>query len=186
MVDPNYFIQTLPDYLPDNAIVCVDIGQNQMWATSLVIKKGQRFITQGGMAAMGSSLPMAIGAAFAEPDKTIISICGDGGFQLNIQELQTIYHHNLNIKIILLNNHCYGMIRQFQTQYFESRFQSSVVGYSCPDFNDVVSAYKIFIAANLTELFKDNRPGFLEVIIDPDCKVSPKLAVGKPIEEQDE
>ena len=90
------------------------------------------------MASIGSALPMAIGASFAKPDRMIIVITGDGGFQLNIQELQTVYHHNLPIKIILLNNSGYGMIRQFQEQYFEGRFQSSVIGYSNPDFQRVV------------------------------------------------
>ncbi len=143
---------------------------------------------------MGSALPMAIGASFAEPDKPIIVIIGDGGFQLNIQELQTIYHHKLNIKIILLNNYCYGMIRQFQEQYFNSRFQSTVIGYSCPDFQEVVSAYKISsnkiidndeIDKNLKEFFSNKEAKFLEVSIIPDYKALPKLSVGRPVEDQE-
>lgn len=194
-INPNYFIYKLSDYLPANAIICADIGQNQMWAAqSLIIRKHQRFLTQGGMGAMGSALPMAIGASFAEPDKTIIVITGDGGFQLNIQELQTIYHHKLNIKIILLNNYCYGMVRQFQEQYFNSRFQSTVTGYSCPNFQDVVLAYKISsnklienndIDKKLKELFKNKKPGFLEVSIIQNYKALPKLSVGRPIEDQE-
>jgi acetolactate synthase I/II/III large subunit len=194
-VNPNYFMYKLSDYLPANAIICVDIGQNQMWAAqSLKIKKHQRFLTQGGMGAMGSALPMAIGASFAEPDKPIIVIIGDGGFQSNIQELQTIYHHKLNIKIILLNNYCYGMVRQFQEQYFNSRFQSTVTGYSCPDFQEVVSAYKISsnkiidndeIDKNLKELFSNKEAKFLEVGIMPDYKALPKLSVGRPVEDQE-
>jgi TPP-dependent indolepyruvate ferredoxin oxidoreductase alpha subunit len=141
-----------------------------------------------------SGINMAIGASFAELDKTIIVITGDGGFQLNIQELQTIYHHKLNIKIILLNNCCYGMVRQFQEQYFNSRFQSTVIGYSCPNFQDVVSAYKISsnkiienndIDKKLKELFKNKKPGFLEVNIIQDYKALPKLSVGKPVEDQE-
>ena len=75
-----------------------------MGSQSLVIKKAQRFLTEGGMASIGSALPMAIGASFAQPKRQIIAITGDGGFQLNIQELQTVYHHHLPIKIILINN----------------------------------------------------------------------------------
>ncbi len=156
--------------LPRDAIICVDVGQNQMWAAqTLEIKKGQRFFTQGGMASIGSALPMAIGASFARPHQMIVVITGDGGFQLNIQELQTVYHHNLPIKIILLNNSGYGMIRQFQEQYFEGRFQSSVIGYSNPDFQKVVSAYNISgrkitsaqeIRPALESLFSDSEPGF--------------------------
>lgn len=195
MIKPNYFMHVLSKFIPEDAIICVDVGQNQMWAAqSLEIKGSQRFLTQGGMASMGSALPMAIGASFARPGKIIVAVTGDGGFQLNLQELQTIYHHNLPIKIILLNNSCYGMVRQFQEQYFNSRYQSTVVGYSSPDFQDVVSAYKIpatKIAGNaemadaLRGLFCDMQPAFLEVSIETGHKVTPKLSVNKPIEDQD-
>jgi len=194
-IDPNYFMHILSRFLPDNAIICVDIGQNQMWsAQSLEIKSAQRFLTQGGMASMGCALPMAIGASFAQPGKTVIAIAGDGGFQLNIQELQTIYHYDLPIKIILFNNMCYGMVRQFQEQYFDGRCQSTVIGYSCPDFQEVVSAYKIHpmkitqnkeIPIALERLFDNPNPEFLEVKIDGSAKVNPKLSVNRPIEDQD-
>lgn len=192
---PNLFMSKLSDRLPDNAIICVDVGQHQMWAAqSLKIKSGQRFITEGGMGSMGSSLALAIGASFAKPDKTVVVITGDGGFQVNIQELETVKHHKLNIKIILLNNNGYGMIRQFQKQYFNSRFQSTVIGYSQPDFQAVVSAYKIpaikisrdsQIKKALNSFFKKSGPSFLEIYIGKDELVLPKLSVNKPIEEQD-
>jgi len=166
-----------------------------MWAAQTIeIKKNQRFFTQGGMASIGSALPMAIGASFAAPGRKIIVIVGDGGFQLNIQELQTVVHHSLPIKIILLNNSGYGMIRQFQEQYFDSRFQSSVIGYSNPDFQKVVGAYAIGtrkissmreVLPALESLLSDFRPGFLEVIIDEKFRVIPKLAVNKPVEDQE-
>lgn len=195
MIGPNFFMHKLSESLPEDAIICVDVGQNQMWAAqTLEVKKSQRFLTQGGMGSMGSALSMAIGASFAKPNKIVIVITGDGGFQLNIQELQTIYHHKLPIKIILLNNHCYGMVRQFQEQYFNSRLQSTVVGYSCPNFQEVVSAYKIPVMkitynAEITEalqkLFGDAQSTFLEVYTNPDFKVTPKLSVNKPVEDQD-
>jgi len=193
-IEPNFFIHKLSKIIPEDAIVCVDVGQIQMWtAQSLKIKKSQRFLTQGGMGAMGSALPMAIGASFAKPGKIIVVITGDGGFQLNIQELQTVFHHNLPVKIILLNNKCYGMVRQFQEQYLHSRFQSTVVGYSVPDFQKVVSAYRIpsmKISANgkienaLHKLFSDKKARFLEVSIDLRTPAYPKLSVNKPIEDQ--
>jgi acetolactate synthase-1/2/3 large subunit len=140
-IPPNYFMHALSENLPENAIMCVDIGQNKLWAAqSIILKKGQRLLTEGGMASMGSALPMAIGASFACPGREVAIITGDGGFQLNIQELQTLYHHDLPIKIILLNNRSYGMIRQFQEQYFDGRYQSTGVGYSCPNFQKVVAA----------------------------------------------
>lgn len=194
-IEPNFFMHKLSKVIPDDAIICVDVGQIQMWAAqSIEIKKSQRFLTQGGMGAMGSALPMAIGASFAKPGKIIIVVTGDGGFQLNIQELQTVYHHKLPIKVILLNNYCYGMVRQFQEQYFNCRFQSTVAGYSCPIFQDVVSAYKIpamkithstEIPRTLQKLFNDTQPMFLEVSIDQNFGSFPKLSVNRPIEDQD-
>jgi acetolactate synthase-1/2/3 large subunit len=194
-IDPNYFMHLLSGYLPENAIICVDIGQNQMWsAQSLEIRQQQRFITEGGMASLGSALPMAIGASFAMPKYPVVVITGDGGFQMNIQELQTVRHHNLPIKIIMLNNNCYGLIRQFQHQYMDDRFQSSVIGYSTPDFQKVVSAYDINVAkidnsdcieAAVKKLFDIDGPSFLEVSISSNIIVTPKLGVNRPIEEQD-
>lgn len=194
-IEPGCFLAELSEFLPDDAIICVDVGQNQMWAAqTLKIKNKQRFITQGGMGSMGSSLAMAIGASFANPAKNIVVITGDGGFQLNIQELQTLYHHKLPIKIIMLNNHCYGMVRQFQEQYFNSRFQSTVIGYSCPNFQDVVNAYgitariiyrKSAMKKALKKMFMEKGPAFLEVAIDSSINVIPKLAVNKPIEDQE-
>jgi acetolactate synthase-1/2/3 large subunit len=188
-IPPNYFMHELSRYLPEDVILCVDIGQNQMWsAQSIVLKKGQRLLTEGGMASMGSALPMAIGASFAYPGRQVAVITGDGGFQLNIQELQTVYHHDLPIKIILLNNRSYGMVRQFQEQYFDGRCQSTVVGYSCPDFQKVVSAYSIQVgrtvavqdvAGGLEWLFEDKKPKFLEVAINERSTVTPKLGVNK-------
>jgi len=194
-IDPNYLMHCLSGFLPEDTVVCVDVGQNQMWAAqSLEIRRSQRFLTQGGMASIGSALPLAIGASFANPNSTIVVITGDGGFQFNLQELQTVYQHDLPIKIILLNNYCYGMIKQFQEQYFECRFQSAVEGYSCPDFQDVVSAFKLpvqKISADteidqaLSTLFKDKKASFLEVNINPDLKALPKLSLNRPIEDQD-
>ncbi len=194
-INPNFAIYKLSEYIPDDAIVCVDIGQVQMWsAQSFELKGTQRFLTEGGMAAMGSALPMAIGASFANPDKMVIVIAGDGGFQLNIQELETIRHHNLPIKIVLLNNYSYGMIKQFQKQYFNSRFQSTGIGYSCPNFQDVVSAYKIpsnkikynkEIDGAYKNLVKDKKSMFLEVDIEQGSLALPKLSVNRPVEDQE-
>ncbi len=194
-IEPNFLMHLLSKILPSDSIICLDVGQHQMWAgQSLELRKGQFLITQGGMASMGSSLPMAIGASFAKPKRTVVVITGDGGFQLNMQELQTVRHHNLPIKLILLNNKGYGMIRQFQKQYFNSRFQSTVEGYSQPDFKKVVSAYGVHstriaevsrIERSLKRIFKNKNPEFLEIMLEENNLVLPKLAVGRPIEEQD-
>lgn len=194
-IEPNYFMNELSRVAPEDSIICVDVGQIQMWTgQSFDVKQSQRLLTEGGMASMGSSLPMAIGASFAKPENVIIAITGDGGFQLNIQELQTVYHHRLPIKTVLLNNQCYGMVRQFQQQYFDGRYQSTVIGYSAPNFVDVARAYRIKalsisrnaeIPSALSALFSDSEPMFLEVAIDRKALVLPKLSVNMPIECQD-
>ncbi|MBU2102346.1 MAG: thiamine pyrophosphate-binding protein, partial [Candidatus Omnitrophica bacterium] len=194
-INPNFFMHELSMFIPEDAVICVDVGQHQMWAAqSLELKATHRFLTQGGMGAMGSALSMSIGASFAKPKRIIVVITGDGGFQLNIQELQTIHHYQLPIKIILLNNGCYGMVRQFQEQYFHCRFQSTVIGYSCPNFQEVVSAYKISVmratftkecAGLFQKLFDNSKPTLLEVSIKQDTQVLPKLSVNKPVEDQD-
>lgn len=125
----------------------------------------------------------------------VIVIAGDGGFQLNIQEFQTIVRNQLPIKIVLLNNHCHGMVRQFQQSYFEERYQSTYWGYSAPNFVQVARAYGIDAAfvsdpadlpAALNLLWqKPNAPFLLEVEIDTFANAYPKLAFGHSITEME-
>lgn len=192
---PNEFLVEMSKYMPRKSVVCTDIGQNQMWAAqSVFLKRGQRFLTQGGMGAMGSSLPLAIGAVFSQKGILAVSISGDGGFQLNIQELQTVLHHNLPVKMIVINNGCYGMVRQFQQQYFNSNYYSTKIGYSSPDFIKVADAYGIKavklskkkdVKSKLKWFFGGNGPKLLEVIVEQNCPVIPKLSVNKPIDMQE-
>jgi acetolactate synthase-1/2/3 large subunit len=167
-----------------------------MWAAqSLEIGRDQRFITSGGMGAMGFALPGAIGAAIAMPASPVVVIVGDGGMQMNIQELQTIRRNNLPVKIVVINNSSLGMVRQFQESYFSSRFQSTVTGYSAPDFKKVAEAYGIGavsiscnedIEAGLKALWHDAaEPYLLEVMIDSRANVYPKIAYGYPLTEME-
>ena len=121
-----------------------DVGQHQMWAAqSLFLGPNDRFLTSGGMGAMGFGLPAAIGSSLTGREITNILITGDGSFQLNIQELETVKRNKLNLKIIVFNNQCHGMVRQFQESYFEGNCQSTVEGYTSPDFVSVARAYGI-------------------------------------------
>jgi acetolactate synthase-1/2/3 large subunit len=126
-INPNALMHQLSKHSAQAAAYVVDVGQHQMWAAqSLEVRGNQRFLTSGGMGSMGFSLPAAIGAAFAAPGQSIVLIAGDGGFQANIQELQTIAHHRLPVKMLILNNGCHGMVRQFQESYFESRYRTLI------------------------------------------------------------
>lgn len=144
-INANNFLRYISDLLPSDAIICADVGQNQM-STAQVVKldNNRRLLNSAGYASMGFSLPAAIGAAYVTDKKTmILSINGDGGLQMNIQELQTIKRDNLPVNIILLNNHCLGMIRKTQERLFNGRCFASVQGYSAPNFQAISKAYEI-------------------------------------------
>ncbi len=195
-INPNVLMHQLSTHSTQAAAYVVDVGQHQMWAAqSLEVGGTQRFLTSGGMGSMGFSLPAAIGAAFASPGQPIVLIAGDGGFQSNIQELQTVAHHRLPLKMVILNNGCHGMVRQFQESYFESRYQSTLWGYSAPDFASVAAAYKIS-ARNLEDeketeealrwLWADpSEPALLQVMIDTYANAYPKIAFGSPMTEME-
>lgn len=187
-INPNAFLHQLARATQFASAYVSDVGQHQMWAAqSLEIGPHQRFLTSGGMGAMGFALPAAIGAAFASG--STVMIAGDGGFQLNIQELQAIRRNNLPIKLIVLNNGCHGMVRQFQESYFDARYQSTMWGYDTPSFVAIAEAYGIraetiaeeeqvpAALANLT--LNPAEPCLLEVFIDTYANAYPKLAFGQ-------
>jgi acetolactate synthase-1/2/3 large subunit len=191
-INPNIFIHKLTQASKQAKVFTADVGNNQMWSSqSLEVDENQVFLTSGGMGAMGYALPAAIGACIALGNVPVIAIAGDGGFQINIQELQTIARNKLPIKIVILNNHCLGMIRQFQDAYFDSCYQSTVWGYNAPDFTKVASAYGIEswdiskpeeIETGLAKLWEDpSLPYLLEVSLDIHTNVFPKTMFGSPI-----
>jgi acetolactate synthase-1/2/3 large subunit len=195
-INPNAFLHDLARHSGPASAYAVDVGQHQMWAAqSLELGPGQRFLTSGGMGAMGFALPAAIGAAFANPGRPVVMIAGDGGFQLNLQELQTVVHDRLPIKMIVLNNGCHGMVRQFQQSYFDARYRSTCWGYSAPDFARVAEAYGIRaltverpedVPDALARAWADpDEPFLLQARIDGLANVYPKLAFGRPIHEME-
>ena len=191
-INPNIFIHQLSHASKAAKAITTDVGNNQMWTSqSYELVDGQIFISSGGMGAMGYSLPSAIGACIASGNSPVLCISGDGGFQINIQELQTIKRNNLPIKIVVLNNHCLGMIRQFQDSYFDSCYQATVWGYDTPDFVKVARAYGIEsysiakqeeIENGLSKLWgSPSDPFLLEIKIDIFTNVYPKILFGNPI-----
>lgn len=192
---PNKIVNKISCYVPNDAIITTDVGQNQVWvAQSFEVKDGQRILFSGGHGAMGYSLPAAIGAYFAS-QKPIICFVGDGGFQMNIQELQFVVREHLPIKIILLNNHSLGMIRHFQEMYFDSNFVMTTAntGYTVPNFEKVVQAYGIKSYSfnnnsdftQLNKILSDPTPLFINFDCGYKTYVYPKLAMNKPIHDQD-
>ena len=196
-INPNVFMHELSKNAKDVFAWVADVGNHQMWAAqSLEIGEDQRFITSGGMGAMGFALPAAIGACLAS-DQPVVVIAGDGGIQLNIQELQTIVRNNLPVRIVVINNQNLGMIRQFQDSYFDSRYQSTFWGYTAPDFEKLAVAYGIDAATlsdeeNISEVVTwflndepANKPKLLQVMVDSFANAYPKIAFGKPLTEME-
>ena len=141
-VNANNFLHAISDYLPRNAVICADVGQNQMFtAQSLRLGPDHKLLNSAGYASMGYSLPASIGAAYAQPDSTVISINGDGGLQMNLQELQVVKRDGLPIKIVVLNNNCLGMIRRLQERIYDNRTVASVHGYESADYVSIAAAY---------------------------------------------
>ena len=142
-MSPDQVISWISSVSDQAAGFCVDVGQHQMWAAqSINLKVGQRFLTSGGMGAMGFSIPAAIGAATTD-ERRWVTITGDGCMQLNLGELQTIKHYELPITIFVLNNHQHGMVAQFQEENMDSRFVATRVGYSTPDFVEIARSFGI-------------------------------------------
>lgn len=190
---PNKLIKALSAYISEDAIITTDVGQNQVWvAQSLNVKSKQRVFFSGGHGAMGYSLPAAIGCALAT-GKTVYSFNGDGGIQMNIQELQTIVREKLPIKIIVFNNYALGMIRHFQEMYFNHNYYQTTPqkGYTVPSFIKIFEAYGIRTKEINTlddikeDIFSIDGPELIEINIKEPTYVFPKLEFGKPNQDQE-
>jgi acetolactate synthase-1/2/3 large subunit len=195
-INPNVLMHQLSAVSTAASAYVVDVGQHQMWAAqSLEIGEDQRFLTSGGMGSMGFSLPAAIGTAVAQPGRPVVLVAGDGGFQSNIQELQTVVRNGLPIKMVIVNNNCHGMVRQFQESYFDARYQSTLWGYSAPDFARVAAAYGIDaqtveseneVEQALGRLWQDPAaPALLQVMVSTYANAYPKIAFGRAMTEME-
>lgn len=189
---PNHYIELLSFNLPDNYNVVSDVGQHMMWvAQSFCLKEHQQLLFSGGHGAMGYALPAAIGAYYANK-KPSIAICGDGAFQMNIQELQWIVREHLPIKIVIMNNHCLGMIRSVQEDYIDSRYEGVTEdsNYSSCEFAKIANAYGIKgIKINSIDELKaisliNSEPMLIEINMDNKTLALPKTFFGDPIYKQ--
>ncbi len=120
-VEPRSFLRALSGMMEPNAILCADVGQNQIWAANNFNVKEGRFLTSGGLGTMGYALPAAIGAKLAKPNRQVVCVCGDGAFQMSMCELATLKQTGAAVKIILMDNDRLGMVWEVQTKQYESR-----------------------------------------------------------------
>jgi len=199
-----YFINQLSQNLKNNSVVISDAG-SAFYVTSqaIMLRKGQRYITSGGQAEMGYTIPAAIGICFANKKKETIGITGDGSFQMNLQELQTIVHYNLPVKMFIWNNNGYLSIRATQSKFFNGRLigTDESCGISFPEVNKIAKAYGIKYyhvrhSSKLKEVIhrvlSEKRPVICEVICQEGQEIVPTVAsarrddgamVSKPLED---
>jgi acetolactate synthase I/II/III large subunit len=137
------FLDELFSRLPENSVVITDVGQHQMWAAQRYRSSSPRgFITSGGLGSMGFALPAAVGVQLAKPDACVLCVSGDGGFQMNIQELATVHRLDLPIKLVIIDNKYLGMVRQWQQLFYERNYAETDLSDN-PDFVEIAKAYKI-------------------------------------------
>ena len=176
-IDPRYLINLISDIAGDNTIITTEVGQNQIWAANYYkIKKPRTFITSGGMGTMGYGLPAAIGAKIGSPESKVITISGDGSFQMSMQELGTIKQNKLGVKVIILNNSRLGMVREVQKNKYRGRY-SEVSLEDNPDFIKLAEAYGFKgqrinsnnqVPEALEKMLADDEAFILECIVDPE------------------
>ena len=187
VVQPQAVIERIGELTKSDAIVVTDVGQHQMWTAQYYPYQNERqLVTSGGLGTMGFGVPAAIGAKIANPDKEVVLFVGDGGFQMTNQELAILNIYKIPIKVIMLNNHSLGMVRQWQEAFYDGRTSESVFD-SLPDFQLMAQAYgvKNYKFDNPETLEKDlevileDVPMFIEVDISRKEHVLPMVPAGK-------
>ena len=187
VVQPQAVIERIGELTKGDAIVVTDVGQHQMWAAQYYPYQNERqLVTSGGLGTMGFGVPAAIGAKIANPDKEVVLFVGDGGFQMTNQELAILNIYKVPIKVVMLNNHSLGMVRQWQEAFYDGRTSESVFD-SLPDFQLMAQAYGIknYKFDNPETLEKDleviteDVPMFIEVDISRKEHVLPMVPAGK-------
>ena len=179
--------EAISELLPENPILAIDIGQHQCWCAQSLTLKGHkgRIMIGGGYGSMGCGVPYAIGASISMNNGIVYCLTGDGGLQMNIQELETIVREKLPIKIIVFNNHVLGKISEIQHGSYQDRYAQTTKtsGYTVPDFEKIAVAYGIKAATipsyrelkDYKEWFTDNEPCLINMSIDPDTLLIPKI-----------
>jgi acetolactate synthase I/II/III large subunit len=191
-ISPQHLISKISQITKGEAIVCTDVGQHQMWTAQYYeFNRSNSIATSGGAGTMGFGLPAAIGAKLANPDREVVAIVGDGGFQMNSQELMTISQYNLDIKIIIVNNSFLGMVRQWQEMFHDRRYSFVDLEIN-PDFAALGKAYRIdsYRAENidllddlLKKAFEVNKPILIDCVVTREENIFPMIPSGKSVHE---
>jgi acetolactate synthase-1/2/3 large subunit len=186
-LSPQEVINKISNFSKD-AFFTTDVGQHQMWSAQFVKCNPRQWASSAGLGTMGFGLPAAIGVQIAHPTKQVICISGDSSFQMNIQELGTIAQYNLPIKIVIINNHWQGMVRQWQQSFYGERYSQSRMDKGAPNFGMVANSYGIAnfkfetssdLETNLDVALNYSGPALLEIIVTEDENCYPMVAPGK-------
>jgi acetolactate synthase-1/2/3 large subunit len=190
-VSPMHVIEELHSLTKGDCIIATDVGQHQMWIAQLFpFERPRSLLTSGGLGTMGYGLPAGIGAKFAAPDRNVVVVSGDGSIQMNIQELATAVQYNVDIKVIILNNHFLGMVRQWQERFYAERYSYSEM--SVPNFVKLADAYgaKGFriekskdLSATMKEAFTTPGPVLIDIVIPKEEAVMPMIPPGGSMSE---
>ena len=182
-------IRIVADETNHDAILVTDVGQHQMIAQRYFkFRQSKSNVTSGGLGTMGFGLPASIGAQLGAPDRTVVAVIGDGGFQMTIQELGTIAQNKLPVKIMLLNNHFLGMVRQWQQLFFEKRY--SFTELQNPDFITIAKGFGIpghkvdfreDLETGVRKMIEHKGPYLLEVTIEKEDNVFPMVPTGASV-----
>jgi acetolactate synthase-1/2/3 large subunit len=187
---PQYVVERIYELTKGKAIIATEVGQNQMWTAQFYkFLEPRHIITSGGLGTMGYGFPASIGAQAAYPDALVIDIAGDGSIQMNIQELATAVQYGLPVKVVILNNGCLGMVRQWQELFYEKRY--AVSRFECmPNFVKLAEAYgaagyeiehESEVDRVLKKAFTNGRPTFIDVHVNPEEGVYPIVPAGAPL-----
>ena len=191
-IKPQYAIAAINEILDDNSFVIADTGQHQMWAAQYIkTTRGRGFFTSGGLGTMGYAFPGAIGAQIANPESLVVTIVGDGCFQMNCQELATVAVYNLPVKICIINNGYLGMVRQWQELFFDKRYSHTDINQG-PDFVKLAEAFGVKalritkpeeVLPALQEAKKHPGPVLMDFIVEKEECVFPMVPAGGSISE---
>ncbi|PKM80513.1 MAG: acetolactate synthase, large subunit, biosynthetic type [Firmicutes bacterium HGW-Firmicutes-14] len=187
---PQSIIETIRELTSGEAIIVTDVGQHQMWAAQYYkAKKPRTFVSSGGLGTMGYGLPAAVGAKVGVPDRPVILITGDGSFQMNMQEFGTAVEQGLPIKVIIMNNHSLGMVRQLQEFYCDRRYMATIFTKN-PDFVKFADVYDALglrvteaeeLRDTLERALNSDGPVIIDCVIDQEENVYPMVLAGRPL-----
>lgn len=191
-VKPQSVIESIPQYASDDAIISVDVGQHQMWTAQFYkFSHPRTWLSSSGLGSMGYGFPAAMGAQMAFPDRQVIAVVGDGGFQMTLNDLSTVVQYHVPVKIFILNNRALGMVRQWQEIFFEKRFCDIDLDFA-PDFVKLAEAYGIKAARvehrtdvgdALQDALSDREPRLIDFWVDPAENVYPIVPPGASLAE---